>query len=64
MKLTKWLWKDHVPLQHVTVFAGMPQKGKSTAAADLIARLTTGKTFPGAGNTIEPCDVIVLASRG
>lgn len=63
MKLTKWLWKDHVPLQHVTVFAGMPQKGKSTAAADLIARLTTCKDFPGAGNTIEPCDVIVLASE-
>lgn len=63
MKLTKWLWKDHVPLQHVTVFAGMPQKGKSTAAADLIARLTTGKDFPGAPNTIEPCEVIVLASE-
>jgi putative DNA primase/helicase len=63
MKLTKWLWKDHVPLQHVTVFAGMPQKGKSTAAADLIARLTTGKDFPGAPNTVEPCEVIVLASE-
>jgi hypothetical protein len=63
MKLTKWLWKDHVPLQHVTVFAGMPQKGKSTAAADLIARLTTGIDFPGVANTIEPCEVIVLASE-
>jgi hypothetical protein len=63
MKLTRWLWKDHVPLHHVTVFAGMPQKGKSTAACDLIARLTTGANFPLARNTLEPCEVAILATE-
>jgi putative DNA primase/helicase len=62
-KLTKWLWKDHVPLHHVTVFAGMPQKGKSTAVCDLIARLTTGNAFPLAANTVQPCEVAILATE-
>jgi putative DNA primase/helicase len=63
MKLTRWLWKDHVPLHHVTVFAGMPQKGKSTAAIDVIAKLTTGTDFPRMPNTMEPSEVIILASE-
>jgi putative DNA primase/helicase len=63
MELTEWLWKDHIPLKHVTVFAGMPQKGKSTAALDVTSRLTTGNNFPFMENTLEPCDVAILASE-
>jgi len=63
MELTEWLWKDHIPLKHMTVFAGMPQKGKSTAAIDVISRLTTGHNFPFMENTLDPCEVAILASE-
>jgi putative DNA primase/helicase len=63
MELTEWLWKDHIPLKHVTVFAGMPQKGKSTASIDVTSRLTTGNNFPFMENTLEPCEVAILASE-
>jgi AAA domain len=63
MELTEWLWKDHIPLKHVTVFAGMPQKGKSTAAIDVTSRLTTGNNFPYMENTLQPWEVAILASE-
>jgi putative DNA primase/helicase len=64
MKLTKWLWRDHIPLGTVTVFAGMPDMGKSTAATDVDARLSTGANFPFSGNELGgPCEVAVLASE-
>lgn len=63
-KLTPWLWANRIPLNKVSVFSGMAERGKSTVATDLIARLTTGKDFPdGKKNTIGPCDVIILASE-
>jgi hypothetical protein len=63
MELTEWLWKDHIPLKHVSVFAGMPQKGKSTASIDVSARCTTGSNFPFMENTMGPCEVAILASE-
>jgi putative DNA primase/helicase len=63
MDLTRWLWYDHIPVGDVTVFAGMPAKGKSTAAIDVVARLTTGKDFPGSVRQVEACEVAILASE-
>ncbi len=63
MELTRWLWYDHIPVGDVTVFAGMPAKGKSTAAIDVVARLTTGKDFPGSVKQVEACEVAILASE-
>ena len=63
MDLTRWLWYDHIPIGDVTVFAGMPAKGKSTAAIDVVARLTTGKDFPGSVKQVEACEVAILASE-
>jgi hypothetical protein len=63
MALTRWLWYDHIPVGDVTVFAGMPAKGKSTAAIDVIARLTTGKDFPGSVKQVDACEVAILASE-
>src|SRR5262249_3258373 len=63
MSLTRWLWCDHIPVGDVTVCAGMPAKGKSTAAIDVVARLTTGKDFPGSVKQVEACDVAILASE-
>lgn len=63
MALVRWLWYEHIPVGDLTVFAGMPQKGKSTAAIDVVARLTTGKDFPGSRKQVEPCEVAILASE-
>jgi hypothetical protein len=63
MKLTKWLWYNHIPLGELTVFAGMPQKGKSTAAIDVVSRLTNGKDFPDSPKQVEACEVAIIASE-
>jgi hypothetical protein len=63
MELTEWLWLDHIPLQHVSVFAGMPQKGKSTAAMDVVTRLTRGKDFPGSPKQLESCEVAFMGTE-
>jgi len=63
MSLIRWLWYDHIPLGDLTVFAGMPQKGKSTAAIDVVARLTNGKDFPGSVKQVDACEVAILASE-
>ena len=63
MDLTRWLWYDRIPVGAVTVFAGMPGKGKSTAAVDVISRLTTGRDFPAAVKQVEACEVAILASE-
>lgn len=63
MEITRWLWYEHIPVGDLTVFAGMPQKGKSTAAIDVVARLTTGRDFPGSFKQIDACEVAILASE-
>jgi hypothetical protein len=63
MALTRWLWYEHIPVGGVTVFAGMPAKGKSTAAIDVVARLTTGRDFPDSVKQVEPCEAAILASE-
>jgi hypothetical protein len=51
MDLTCWLWYDHIPVGDVTVFPGMPAKGKSTAAIDVVARLTASRGRRRTGQT-------------
>jgi RecA-family ATPase len=43
----EWLWKGLFPKGNVTVVEGHPGIGKSTALVDLVARLTTGRPWPG-----------------
>jgi putative DNA primase/helicase len=63
MILKKWLWPLRIPLNKVTVFSGMAERGKSTVAADFISRLTRGTDFPDCKNTTPPCEVVMLASE-
>lgn len=63
MKLTKYLWPNRIPLNKVSVFSGLGERGKSTVAADFVSRLTTSTDFPDCKNTNLPCDVLVLASE-
>ena len=59
-KRVKWLWQDRIPLGKITLFAGNPDNGKSLAAIDLAARVTTGSPFPDGVNTFPPSDVLMM----
>ena len=52
----RWLWPGRVPLGRLTLLVGRPGTGKSFLAADLAARVTTGRPWPdgsaGAGGSV------------
>jgi hypothetical protein len=60
----QWLWPGRVPLQQLTLFVGESGAGKSLVAADLAARATSARGWPGAdGPAAPPGDVLFLASH-
>jgi putative DNA primase/helicase len=52
----RWLWPGRVPLGRLTLLVGRPGEGKSFLAADLAARVSTGRPWPdgsaGAGGSV------------
>jgi putative DNA primase/helicase len=64
MKRLKWLWPERIPQGYLTVYSGDPDVGKTTCACDVIARYTTGNTWPdGQPNTVPPGNVLVLVAE-
>ena len=59
----RWLWPLRIPLGKLSVFFGMPGGGKSTAATDVAARVTTGQAWPDTANNLEPSDVVMLCAE-
>ena len=53
-----WLWRGRIPFAKLTLFDGDPDQGKSVAAVDVAARVTTGRGFPD-GATCEPGNVVI-----
>jgi AAA domain len=47
MERVTWLWHPLLPLGEITVFAGLPDVGKGTAAAGIIATITARRHFYG-----------------
>lgn len=47
MRAIEWLWVGWLPKGYITIFAGETGAGKSTALADIAARITTGAPWPG-----------------
>lgn len=43
----EWLWDQRIPLNSVSVIEGHPGIGKSSVIMDLVARMTTGRPWPG-----------------
>jgi hypothetical protein len=43
----EWLWDRRLPLNAVSVIEGHPGIGKSSVLMDLVARMTTGRPWPG-----------------
>src|SRR5262249_15996186 len=41
----RWLWPDRIA-RKVVLFTGLPDCGKTTAAIDIAARITTGREWP------------------
>jgi putative DNA primase/helicase len=56
-----WLWDGRIPLGKITVLDGDPGLGKSTMLADLAARLSTGRPFPGEETGCAPASVLFIA---
>ncbi len=59
----RWLWKDRIPLASYVTFMGHRGSCKSTIAADLVARVTTGRAMPDGRPGIGPAHVIYLTSE-
>src|SRR5260370_4346472 len=55
-----WLWPNRLALGAVALFEGDFGLGKSLAALDLCARLTTGREFPDASLSLPPPHLIIL----
>jgi len=45
-KPVRWIWPNRIPAGALTVIDGNPGVGKSTLLAELIAHVTTGKSWP------------------
>lgn len=43
----EWLWTGWIPKGYITIFAGESGAGKSTVLTDIVARVTTGRAWPG-----------------
>lgn len=53
-----WLWTGWMPKGYITIFAGESGAGKSTVLADVAARVTTGRPWPG-----EPAEAVRPPAR-
>ena len=60
-KKVQWLWPDRIPLGKLTLFVGNPDNGKSLAAMNVAALVTTGRDWYEAKNTVPPSDVLIFA---
>ncbi len=60
MKLAEigWLWLNRIPLDMLTLLTGDVQAGKSLIAADLVARMVTGREWPDGG--LPPADSVAV----
>lgn len=56
----EWVWPGWLPRGTVTLFDGNPGEAKSTAVMDLIARITTGGSWPDGRSVGEPSDVLII----
>ena len=57
-----WLWRDRIRAGDLSVIVANHGVGASTVACDWIARVTTGRAFPGCspGDALPPSDVLLL----
>ncbi len=49
IKPLNWLWNNRIPLGKLSLLGGDPGLGKTLVSIDIIARVTTGRSFPDKG---------------
>jgi putative DNA primase/helicase len=54
----RWLWPDRIA-RKLALFTGLPDCGKTTAAIDIAARVTTGSTWPD-GSGVTPIGSVIF----
>jgi len=59
----RWLWPGRVARGKLTLLAGLPGTGKTTAALDICARVTTGAAWPAGEGNAQPGSGIVLSAE-
>ncbi len=64
-KEVAWLWRGRLPAGMLVLLDGPPAAGKSTVVADLAARLTTGRAFPGdpPRGRLSCADVVLIGAE-
>jgi putative DNA primase/helicase len=57
----RWLWPGRIPSAGLTLLAGAPGGGKTSAAASLLASLTAGRPWPDNTPAGAPGPVLIIA---
>jgi putative DNA primase/helicase len=57
-----WLWEPYIPRGEITILAGSPASGKTTAWISLAAALTGERTLPD-GHVVEKCSVLYYSAE-
>jgi hypothetical protein len=60
LRPVEWLWPGRLPLGHLAVLEGDPDRGKSWVALDLCARLSTGRAWPDGSPAPAPAASVFL----
>lgn len=63
LRAIDWLWTGWIPRKYITLIVGESGAGKSTVLADIVARITTGKPWPGENAARQPGRVLWLGSE-
>lgn len=58
-----WLWEGRIPFGKIAMLEGDPGLGKSTIWCDVVARLTTGRSFPESEQQTEVGRALVIAGE-
>ena len=62
-KKISWLWPNRIPANMLSIVTGNPGIGKSFLSMDMAARITTGRNWPDAQNTLEPGSVLLFTNE-
>lgn len=59
----EWLWQDYLPRGKLVMLDGDPKLGKSSAALDWAATLSSGGEWPDGTRSAEPADVLFIGTE-
>ncbi len=63
-EIVTWTWPSRIPCGKLTVITGDPEAGKTFLGVDIVARITTGTSWPDRRDEINPVgDVLMLTAE-